>query len=81
MENHIALPNNNKIYIDLREQVGSRGEPFRLSSIRQDLSKPSRWINKLEKHHYIYLFKYLDGSGMFEIEIDYYDKFVDKRIA
>jgi hypothetical protein len=75
--NYINLPNNGKIYIDFRVQVGSIGNAFRLSGLKKVLNKPSRYINRVEKWHWIYTFIYEDGKT-FGIEIDYNDHFVCK---
>jgi hypothetical protein len=69
------LPKINTLEI----QEGKLGKPFRFSGLEKNLQKPSKWINGVEKWHWIYTFKYLDGSGFFSIEIDYYDKFVCKK--
>ena len=76
--NYINLPNKDKIYIDLRVQEGSKGFPFKLVRTYKNSIKPSKWIDRVEKWHWIFTYKYLDGSGIFEIEIDYNDKFIQK---
>ena len=77
--NYIALPNNKKIYIDFREQVGSKGENFRLSGVSVNSKMPAKWVKEngknIEKYHWIYCFRYLETNNFFKIEINYYDKF------
>ena len=77
--NYINLPNKDKIYIDLRVQEGSKGIPFKLVGTRKDLTKPPKWIERVEKWYYIFTYRYLDGLGRFEIEVDYNDKYIQKR--
>lgn len=57
-------------------QEGPKGKPFRQTGIRKNGQMPAKWVDRAEKHHWIYTFKYSDGSGYFEVEIDYYDKIV-----
>jgi hypothetical protein len=47
--------------------------------LTKDASKPPKWVKGEYKHHWIYTFKYLDDGSRFEIEIDYHDKFFDKK--
>lgn len=75
---YITLPKNNKIYTDLRPQTSPQGNDFRLSGVRKDLTKPEKWVNGSIKWHWIYSYFYSDGR-MFEIEIDYYNKFVELK--
>lgn len=61
----------------LEPQEGKLGRSFRMIGMGK-APKPSKWLNKVEKWHWIYLFKYLDDGSCFEIEIDYNNKFVNK---
>ena len=74
----ILIPKNDPIYIDLREQVGKKGIPFRLSGTTK--IEPSKWIDKEDRWHWLFTYRYInDKSHGFEIEIDYYDNFVSKK--
>lgn len=68
------LPNLNTLEV----QEGKLGKPFRQIGLRKNLQKPSFWLNKTDCYHWIYTFNYIDKSGGFEIEVDYYNKFVSK---
>jgi hypothetical protein len=66
-----------KVSLLPHNQEGTLGRPFRLSGTRKNLQLPEKWVNGIEKWHWIYSFIYLDErGGFFEIEIDYNDKFV-----
>ncbi len=69
------LPNLNT----LEPQEGKLGKPFRQTGLSKVLTKPTKWIDKVEKWHWKYTFKYLDGSGSFTIEIGYSGEFIEKR--
>lgn len=68
-----------RIYIDFRIQSGSIGKPFKLIGLSKNLQKPSIWVDRTMKWHWVYLYKYIEDGKMFEIEIDYYDRFFEKR--
>ena len=57
-------------------QEGKLGKRFRQSSLTRNGQLPPKWINGLEKYHWIYLFKYVDEDKYFEVEVDYYDKII-----
>lgn len=57
-------------------QEGKLGKPFRQSSVRRNGQIPPKWIDRVEKYHWIYLFKYVNEDGFFEVEIDYYGKII-----
>jgi hypothetical protein len=58
-------------------QEGNLGRPFRQSGLRKNSQLPSKWIDKVERWHWVYSFKYLDErGGFFEVEIDYNNKFL-----
>ena len=71
---------NNKIGIHLEPQVGTSGREFRMIGTHKNLEMPEKWSNqkKSMSNHYIYTFKYLDNSEIFEMEFDYNDNFVKK---
>ena len=50
---------------------------FGESKTRKNLQLPEKWIGKDLKNHWIHSFIYLDEQGgFFEIEVDYFDKFI-----
>ena len=57
-------------------QEGKLGKPFRQVEVRRNGQMPDKWIDRVQKYHWIYRFKYIDESGFFEVEIDYYDKII-----
>lgn len=66
-----------KININLEPQLSKQDRPFRLSSVRKNAQLPEKWIGNSFKYHWIYLFIYLDErGGFFDVEVDYYDKFL-----
>ena len=71
----ITTPQGHIIYTDLRTQVGTIGKEFRLSSVIKNTQIPPKWINNTEKHHWFYLFRYIDSDNFFKIEVDYFNKF------
>ena len=52
--------------------------PFKNIGLRKNLQLPAKYIQGEYRHHWIYLFKYLDDNSCFEIEIDYNNRFVSK---
>lgn len=75
----ITLPNNNIVFTDTRLQVSPSGKEFVSIGISKDLTKPEKWLKKSGHNvicwHWVYHFKYIDGSGYFDIEINYNDEF------
>jgi hypothetical protein len=66
------------IYLNFETQISKLGRPFRLSGTRMNLQIPPKWIDKIEKHHWIHTFRYLDEKdGFFEIYVDYYGTFLN----
>jgi hypothetical protein len=63
----------------LEPQEGKLGRAFRQVMLTKDVSKPPLWVKGEYKHHWIYTFIYLDDGSCFQIEIDYHDKFFDKK--
>jgi len=73
----IKINSETYIFLNFETQTSKLGRPFRLSGTRKNLQLPEKWINKDLKNHWIHSFIYLDEKGgIFEIEIDYFDKFV-----
>ena len=59
----------------LQTQHDKNNRPFRLSGTRKNLQIPAKWIDKVLKYHWIISFIYLDEQGgIFEINLDYFDK-------
>ncbi len=58
-------------------QTGTIGKPFRQFGLIVNTEFPEKWVNKVLKKHWIYLFKYEDGN-IFGIEIDYNGNFFKK---
>ena len=54
-------------------QEGKLGKPFTLSGKSRSDEMPEKYVNGETKSHWIYLLKYVDGSGFFEVEVNYYD--------
>jgi hypothetical protein len=61
-------------WLDQRIQLTPLGKEIRYSGIRINENMP----NKYGRHHWIYTFIYLDGSGVLEFECDYNDKISKK---
>lgn len=59
-------------------QLSKLGKPYRLSAIAKNIKLPSKWINKVERWHWVYIFKYTDDNSFFGFEFDYNDKLVRK---
>ena len=57
-------------------QEGKLGKPFRQSRVRRNDTIEPKWIDNVLRYHWIYLFKYVDESGFFEVEVDYYGKII-----
>ena len=77
MKDFYIVNKNQRIYTDLRNQVAPSGRPFRLVGIVKDVSKPSKWINKMERWHWIFEYRYTDRASLlegFNLEIDYFDE-------
>lgn len=54
---------------------------MRLSGSRKNLQHPAKWIDKMEMHHFIHTFKYLDEQGgFFEVEVDYQNKYINNSL-
>lgn len=68
-----------KINLNFETQVSPNGRPFRLTGTSKVLTKPSKWIDRVERWHWIHEFKYLDEQGgFFAFEFDYNNKLVGK---
>ena len=71
---------NSKIGIHLEPQSGPNARLFRMVGTAKNLELPDKWSDqkKAFASHWIYTFKYLDNSEIFELEFDYNDNFVKK---
>ena len=77
MATEIKITKDLSIKLNFDTQISKLGRSFRQSGLKKNSQLPSKWIDKVEKWHWIYSFKYLDEKGgFFEVEIDYNDKFV-----
>jgi hypothetical protein len=75
--NKIKINSETYIFLNFEIQISKLGREFRLSGTRKNLQITPKWIDKVEKYHWIHSFKYLDEKGgFFEIEIDYFDNFL-----
>lgn len=66
---------DNKIEINLDWQKSPKGEMFKLYSIIK--GSKSKWINKVQKFNWYYVFNYEDGS-FFSFHQDVDDKIIKK---
>ncbi len=74
----IKINQTTSININFETQISKLGRPFRLSGTRKNLQLSSKWIDKVERWHWIHKFIYLDEKGgFFEVEIDYNDNFIN----
>ena len=75
--NKIKINSETYIFLNFETQISKLGRPFRLSGTKKNLQLSEKWIGKDLKNHWIHSFKYLyEKGGFFEIEIDYFDKFI-----
>jgi hypothetical protein len=78
MATEIKITKDLSIKLNFETQISKLGRPFRQSGLRKNSQLPSKWIDKVEKWHWVYSFIYLDErGGFFEVEIDYSDKFLN----
>lgn len=78
--NAILLPNKEKLHLDNRIQVGSKGREFMARGCEKDLSKPPMWRTKqgvnVECYCWIFTFRYLDNQKEgFRVFVDVYDNY------
>lgn len=70
--------NNQVIFLNSFKEQTFENRPFRLSGSRQNLQQPQKYIDGMYLHHYYHSFIYLDQQGgMFEIECDYQNKYIN----
>lgn len=65
--------------LNFETQISPKGRPIRLSGTEKNLQIPSKWIDKVEKWHWIYTFIYLDTKEFIKFEFNYYDTYSSKR--
>jgi len=70
----IKINETTSIGIYFETQISKLGRPYRLSGTKKNLQLPSKWIDRVEKWHWIISYKYLDADEYFEINLDYFDK-------
>jgi len=54
-------------------QIGKKGKPFYNIGV-EEIPGTRKWIGRKENFCTKHTFKYVDGSGYFDIYIDYYGK-------
>lgn len=64
-------------YNTFQIQEGKRGIPFKNIAIVKT-PNTTKWFGKLERNHYYHVFRYIDGSGIFAVELDYNGNIVKK---
>lgn len=66
-----------KLNLNFEPQLSPLGRPMRLSGIAKNSKLPPLWVNKSEKWHWIYTFRFLDEKdGFVSFEFDYYDQYL-----
>lgn len=60
----------------LEIQEGKLGKPFRQVGVTRNTKVSPKWINRVEKYNWIYLFKYINDGKFFEVEVDCYGKII-----
>ncbi|WP_372938104.1 hypothetical protein [Seonamhaeicola sp.] len=64
------------------EQVGKLGRPFRMVFAQR--GKHKKWINRVLKYDWYYVFKYYDDKSLFALHEDYngriFEKLNDKEV-
>jgi hypothetical protein len=63
-------------YNTFETQCGKRGRDFRLICIQK--GKQERWINKVLKYDWYYVFKYFDDNSFFSMHEDFNDNLIEK---
>ena len=53
----------------LETQTGKLGRPFRQVSVTK--VGEGKFINRVERWHWLYTLKYLDNNKMFSVEVDF----------
>lgn len=62
--------------LNFEPQLSKSSRLFRLSGTEKNLQHPSKWIDKVEKWHWIYTFIYLDTKEIIKFEFDYNNQFL-----
>ena len=70
------LIGNKEILLTRDIQISPNGREFKHSGVQK--VGEGKWINKVEKWHWIYSFIYVDNQEVFGFEFDYFDNFVRK---
>jgi len=73
----IKINKDTTINLTFEIQISNLGRPFRNFGTKYNLQLPTKWIEGMERHHVIHQFIYLDEQGgYFDVEVDYWGKFV-----
>lgn len=65
-----------RLNLNFETQISPTGRPFRLSGTAKNLQLPSKYIDRVERWHWIHTFRYLDEKGgLVSFEFDYNDIF------
>lgn len=76
----LILIGQTRVFLNFETQISKLGREFRQSGLRKNSQLPAKWIDRVEKWHWIYSFIYLDEvGGFFEVEIDYDNKFLNMK--
>ena len=57
-------------------QEGKLGRPFKNIAVLKT-EKPSVWINRVERWHWLHVFKYVETGALFAVELDCNGNFVN----
>jgi len=71
----ISIGKDKVIFIDDRIQVSNLGREFRLVGCKKVGTIAEKYLQGVWKSYWRYSFIYLDTSQIFEVEIDYFNKF------
>ena len=80
MEYPVLVYNNRKYICQPKlMQTMKNGNLCEYVGLGKNLSKPSKYIGKLEKYYYLYKFYEYSVTGLkkFHIEVDYYENVID----
>jgi hypothetical protein len=67
------LPNLKTLEIQTDPETGKL---CRQMGVKRVTKKPGRWIDKVEKYHWMYKYIYVEEKGHFIVETDYFNNFV-----
>jgi hypothetical protein len=64
------------ILLNTFKQQDYENRKIRLCGTEKNLQQPSKWIDKVEKWHWVHTFIYTDNKEIIKFEFDYNDKFL-----